>query len=169
VSSGFQRAQTEEATAPSVDGEALLVVELSDEFGQRRHPDKPNLRVDIVQGDRHVRFDQITRSGRRHSAVREFGLRVRDDLTPEMKVSTNKAVRTAKKELIKDLNRQHTEGARNARGRLYSPAVNKHHACLRPDLYKNEPTLFSVDDSKRAERELADRLRNAGYSVKGGH
>jgi len=217
MSNGYQRAQTDIAPQPSRGGESLLVVELSDDVGPRRHPDKPNLSVNVVIGDPHGRFEQIKRSGRGPAKVRDFGLRPRDDLTPELKSSTRKAVEVAKTKLIKDLRqqgytvngttnvwhvyvielddsvrpkrktelpwvyvgetslgiedryRQHTEGAHNARGRLYSPVVMKHHVRLRPDLYETEPTLFSQDDSKRAERALADRLRRTGYSVKGGH
>jgi hypothetical protein len=217
MSRGYQKAPTERAAASSPGEYSLLVVELSDEFGPRRHPDKPNLRVDVVIGDPDTRFDQMKLSGRRHSTVRELGIRVRGDLTPKVRASTVKTARAAKTELIRDLNRQgytvngytmawhvyvielkdsvgprknpqlpwvyvgqtsrdvefryrqHAEGARNSRGRLYNNAAKKHHLCLRPDLYENEPTLFTADDAKHAERELADRLRRAGYSVKGGH
>jgi hypothetical protein len=215
--SGYQQAQTEQTAASPPYGYALLVVELSDKFGPRRHPDKPNLRVDVVIGDPYARFDQIKLSGLRHSKVREFGIRVRGDLTPKIRPPTDRTARASKTELIKDLNRQgysvngyttvwhvyvielkgsvgprmnpqlpwvyvgqtsrdvelryrqHADGVRNSRGPLYSRAANQHHLCLRPDLYENEPTLFSADDAKHAEREFADRLRRAGYSVKGGH
>jgi len=65
--------------------------------------------------------------------------------------------------------REHAEGARRGRQRLFSPVVHKHHLQLRPDLYEHLPTRLSTTSSKAAERELADRLRRIGFSVKGGH
>ena len=64
---------------------------------------------------------------------------------------------------------QHRSGARNAKGRLYSTWPHKYGSRLRPDLYDTEPLLFSKEDAVQAERVLAQRLEQLGYSVKGGH
>lgn len=198
-------------------GYSVLVVELSDDFGPRRRPDRPNLYVGVVLGDPHIRFDAIRASKRRRAAVRNFGVRVRDDLTPPLISESEESARETASRLIKKLKRrgyavngyttvwhvyvielkdtvgprrdprfpwvyvgetsigveeryrQHVEGARNRRGRLFSPVVMKHHLRLRPDLYEAAPVLFSAHDAKKAERDLAERLASIGYSVKGGH
>lgn len=204
----------------SSEGFSILVVELSDDFGPRRRPDRPNLHVEVVQGDPHRRFDEMRKSKRRHARVREFGVCVRDDLIPNLAsytTSSKERIEEAKKRLVRKLKhkaytvngdltvwhlyvielkdtvgewtnpkypwvyvgetsiaiddryRQHVEGARNKRGRLYSPVVRNYHLRLRPDLYKHEPPYFTASDAKKAEAELAERLRAQGYSVKGGH
>ncbi len=70
---------------------------------------------------------------------------------------------------VEDRFQQHLTGARNGKGRLFSPVVHRHGVRLRPDLYEAEPTLYTADDAKVAETALAGRLAASGYSVKGGH
>lgn len=65
--------------------------------------------------------------------------------------------------------RQHRDGARNEKGRLYSKWPHRHGVRLRLDLYEQEAVLYTKDDALRAEAALAERLRRKGYSVKGGH
>ncbi len=64
---------------------------------------------------------------------------------------------------------QHLSGARNRRGRLYSKKVMEHGQHLRYDLMEGLPSQYSSEASKRAEAELAERLRENGYRVEGGH
>ena len=64
--------------------------------------------------------------------------------------------------------REHTEGARNKRGRLFSSDVHKHGRVLRPDLAPN-CLYFDQESSKRAEKQHAAFLREKGYNVAGGH
>lgn len=64
---------------------------------------------------------------------------------------------------------QHMRGARNARGRLFSPVVRDHGVRLRADLVGGEATLYTQEESKAAEGRLAERLRAEGYLVEGGH
>ncbi len=64
---------------------------------------------------------------------------------------------------------QHLSGARNRRGRLYSKVVRDHGQHLRYDLTEGLPVQYSSEASKRAEAELAERLRENGYRVEGGH
>lgn len=64
---------------------------------------------------------------------------------------------------------QHISGARNDRGPLFSRVVHRHGRHLRTDLMRGLPTLYSLADSKQAEAELAERLRDQGYVVEGGH
>lgn len=40
---------------------------------------------------------------------------------------------------------------------------------LRPDLYEQLPKYSTVIESRKAERQLAEALRNNGYTVYGGH
>ncbi|MEA3510615.1 MAG: hypothetical protein U9R51_04185 [Actinomycetota bacterium] len=63
---------------------------------------------------------------------------------------------------------QHLSGA-VGRVRLYSPVVKRNGQSLRRDLMQGLPHLYSSTDSKRAEAELAERLRDEGYRVEGGH
>jgi hypothetical protein len=65
--------------------------------------------------------------------------------------------------------KQHLSGARNDKTRLFSPVVHKHGQHLRRDLMRGHATLYSKADSKLAEAELAQRLRDQGYVVRGGH
>lgn len=64
---------------------------------------------------------------------------------------------------------EHRSGARNGRGRLYSTVVRRHGVRLRPDLVLGQKVLFTASDAKAEEAALADRLREAGYEVAGGH
>lgn len=65
--------------------------------------------------------------------------------------------------------RQHVDGARNTRGPLYSRWPRRFGVRLRPDLHDAERTWPTREEAKRAESELAESLRQRGYSVKGGH
>ena len=65
--------------------------------------------------------------------------------------------------------RQHLEGFRNSRGPLFSRVVNRRGSGLREDLMEGLPTLYTQKDAKAAEAQLAERLREAGYRVEGGH
>jgi hypothetical protein len=64
---------------------------------------------------------------------------------------------------------QHLSGARNHRGPLFSRVVHRHGQHLRTDLMRGLPNLYSLADSKQAEAELAERLRDQGYVIEGGH
>lgn len=64
---------------------------------------------------------------------------------------------------------QHRAGPVNGQRRLHSTVVFKHWVRLRPDLYEQEPPLYSAAAAKRAEKALANRLHREGYSIKGGH
>jgi len=66
--------------------------------------------------------------------------------------------------------RQHFEEARTAKGYpLYSKWVYRHGLRPREDLYRAEPPQYTHEDALIAERMLGERLRAAGYSVKGAH
>jgi hypothetical protein len=65
--------------------------------------------------------------------------------------------------------RQHRDGARNERGPLASKWPRRYGIRLRPDLYDQEPVFGTRRDAELAEAALAARLRDLGYSVKGGH
>jgi predicted GIY-YIG superfamily endonuclease len=62
---------------------------------------------------------------------------------------------------------QHLTRARNGHGRLYSEKVAAHFVRRRPDL-EPDRVLLSAEQSKRAERRWAKRLRNRGYTVTSG-
>lgn len=64
---------------------------------------------------------------------------------------------------------QHLAGTRNRRGPLFSKLVRDHGQYLRWDLMQGLPTLYSHADSKLAEADLAEQLREQGYVVEGGH
>ena len=65
---------------------------------------------------------------------------------------------------------QHRNAARTAKGRgLHSKWPHKYGVSLRPDLYDDEPVLYSNNHALEAEAALAQRLEREGYSVKGGH
>lgn len=63
---------------------------------------------------------------------------------------------------------QHLSGARNNRGRLFSPVVRDHGSTLNWELM-NSKVYLTKAQAKKAERRLADRLRSKGYVVEGGH
>ena len=64
--------------------------------------------------------------------------------------------------------KEHIEGKRNKKIRLYAPFVFKHKGKLRPDL---APKLkyFSQECSEKAEKEHLNLLKAQGYIVEGGH
>lgn len=64
--------------------------------------------------------------------------------------------------------KQHLQGARNKKGRLYSPVVKRHGVKLRPDLAPRK-RYFDQASSKRAEKEHFELLKSKGFNVKGGH
>ena len=50
-----------------------------------------------------------------------------------------------------------------------SRSVRKHGKRLRPDLYEMLPAVATVRESEELEREVADILRDCGFTVFGGH
>lgn len=40
---------------------------------------------------------------------------------------------------------------------------------LRPDLYEHLPAYITVEESRRAEKKLAQELKKQGFTVYGGH
>jgi hypothetical protein len=64
--------------------------------------------------------------------------------------------------------KEHLEGKRSKRGRLYSREVRKYGKCLRTDLAP-EIRYFDGVSSKAAEKRWARKLRDEGYRVVGGH
>ena len=63
---------------------------------------------------------------------------------------------------------QHREGARNAKGPLFARTVHRHGLRLRPDLAPRRK-YFDRSAARRAEAALAERLKERGYVVRGGH
>ena len=63
---------------------------------------------------------------------------------------------------------QHKSGARNEHGRLYSSPVHKHGVRLSTKL-SPKTKYFDAASAKAAEKRLAQRLRDRGYIVEGGH
>lgn len=62
---------------------------------------------------------------------------------------------------------EHTTGARNANGPLYSRVVFKHGVKLRMDLAP-KTKYFDQESSKQAEARTYERLKAKGYDVRGG-
>ncbi len=65
--------------------------------------------------------------------------------------------------------RKHLDSARNDKGPVFSRVVHRNGVALREDLMENLPTYYAAQDAKVAEAQLAERLREAGYRVEGGH
>ena len=63
---------------------------------------------------------------------------------------------------------EHIKGKRNKRGRLYSRMVRKYGRSLRPDLAP-ETKYFDAASSKAAEKRWAQKMKDEGYKVVGGH
>jgi hypothetical protein len=64
--------------------------------------------------------------------------------------------------------KQHIEGVRNKRGRLYAGVVKQHGVKLRPDLAPRKK-YFDQASAKRGEKEHFELLKSKGFNVKGGH
>ena len=64
--------------------------------------------------------------------------------------------------------KQHLDGARNQKGRLYSAVVKKHGVKLRPGLAPSTK-YFDQASAKRGEKEHFELLKSKGFNVKGGH
>ena len=64
--------------------------------------------------------------------------------------------------------KEHIEGKRNKRGRLYSRMVRKYGQRLRMDLAP-EVRYYDGASSKAAEKRWARKLKDEGYKVVGGH
>jgi predicted GIY-YIG superfamily endonuclease len=60
--------------------------------------------------------------------------------------------------------RQHQEGIHSAPSLRNAVKLE-----LRPDLYKHLPRLKTRLEAEKAERDLANRLKDLGYMVEGGH
>ena len=63
---------------------------------------------------------------------------------------------------------EHKKGKRNKRGPLFSPIVRRWGRRLRPDLAPGTKQ-YSQAASKAAEKRWADKMRQDGYRVSGGH
>jgi hypothetical protein len=63
--------------------------------------------------------------------------------------------------------KQHRDGARNKKGRLYANVVKKHGVKLRPDLAP-DTKFFDQASAKRGEKERFELLKSKGFNVKGG-
>lgn len=189
----------------------LIVVELDDVI-TRRDPARPNLFVDLIKVDPEERFTTMKVS-KKHWYSGHV-VRLRTDLAPKTRFSTEHRADDALKKLVRKLKGQgytvnrdpmvwqvyvieldstavsdpgkgyvyigetsktpedrfteHTTGARNKHGRLYSSVVFRHGVRLRPDLAPKR-IYFDSASSKRAEKETYDRLEAKGYKVRGGH
>jgi hypothetical protein len=64
--------------------------------------------------------------------------------------------------------KEHTQGARNRKGPLFSRIVYKYHKCLLPTLYSHLNPL-SRKEAKELEEKIAEALRLEGIHVYGGH
>jgi predicted metalloendopeptidase len=64
--------------------------------------------------------------------------------------------------------KQHRDGARNKKGRLYAGVVKQHGVKLRPDLAPRKK-YFDHASAKRGEKEHFEFLKSKGFNVKGGH
>ena len=60
---------------------------------------------------------------------------------------------------------EHQTGARNKRGRLYSPIAKEFFDGLRPSKYKKYNPLSSQEKAEKKEMDLAEELRKKGYGV----
>jgi len=69
---------------------------------------------------------------------------------------------------VEDRLDQHLTGARNSRGKLFSPVVRDHGIGLAPELMTSK-VYMSKKQAQKAERRLAERLRKQGFVVEGGH
>ena len=84
----------------------LFVVELSDDVGQRRNPELPNVLIEVTDRDHHERFAELKRSKwKRNADIANYGLKVRDDLAPAATWSTRHEARQAKRALAAEMNR----------------------------------------------------------------
>lgn len=60
---------------------------------------------------------------------------------------------------------QHRTGARNKRGRLYSPIAKDFFVGLRPSKYKKHNPISTQKGAVKKEKEIAEKLRGKGYAV----
>ncbi|MFC2012124.1 GIY-YIG nuclease family protein [Chloroflexota bacterium] len=61
--------------------------------------------------------------------------------------------------------REHTEGARNDRGPLYSRVAYRYGVKLLPALYKRYNSMKTQSEAKAKEKELTRTYRKKGYTV----
>lgn len=60
---------------------------------------------------------------------------------------------------------EHRTGARNKRGRLYSPIAKEYFDGLRPSKYKKYRPMKTMKQAEAKEKWLAEKLRQQGYGV----
>ena len=60
---------------------------------------------------------------------------------------------------------EHRTGARNKRGRLYSPIAKEFFNGLRPSKYKRYNPISIQKKAEKKEKGLAEKLRSKGYGV----
>ena len=63
---------------------------------------------------------------------------------------------------------QHIKGVRNDRGPLFARVVHAHGLRLMPNLMP-KAKYYDQESAKAAEKRLAERLKERGYRVRGGH
>ncbi len=60
---------------------------------------------------------------------------------------------------------EHLSGARNRRGRLYSPVVRDYGKYLQPRKYERYNPMDTKEEAMEKERDLAEKHRRNGYTV----
>lgn len=84
----------------------VFVVELDDGFGPRRRPDRPNVFVGITTREPAEHLERIRSGSKRHRAVRDHGVRLREDLSRNYLPTTEADARRQKRKLVEKLMRK---------------------------------------------------------------
>lgn len=147
------------------------------DHGRRLRPDlappSEPMAIEDAQRTKRVLVDRLRRDGWGANGERRvwrvYVIELSDDIGPRANpalpwVYVGQSSLTPEQRMA-----QHLGGVRNGNGKLYSTWPHRYGRRLLPELYEAEPERYCANDAKAAERELADRLRNAGYSLKGGH
>lgn len=88
------------------DRHRVLVVELDDGFGPRRRPDRPNVFVGITTREPAAQFERVRSGSKRHRAIRDHGIRLREDLSRSYPPTTEADARRQKRKLVEKLMRK---------------------------------------------------------------
>lgn len=88
------------------DRHRVFIIELDDAFGPRRRPDRPNVFVGITTREPTAQFERIRSGSKRHRAIRDHGIRLREDLSRNYPPTTAADARRQKRKLVEKLMRK---------------------------------------------------------------
>jgi hypothetical protein len=116
-----------------------------------------------------LRREGFAVNGVRHR-YRVYVIRLRDEVGPRRSADRPWIYVGQTSKDVKARFVEHIDGARTPKGRrLYSGVVHRYGVELIPELYEAIPEVYTLEEARQLEKNVAEDLVRQGYSVRGGH